>query len=326
MISAMSSTKNHPSPKKRQFGAVDFPDLPLMTLSATRKFAKQSQNALVWIHSEKGSFADSSSLYLPLISPHRLQQRFSVKQNSVFAVIRESYSRLKFEVETLDVESVSGMYVQGPVGIGKSHLLYILAAEFRLDRSLYRVTYINDCGSWRLDGLNYLLCELVTTFYDDSIEHKSIAEWFQMVTESRTDDQIMIMMNLMRALVNYVKISNLQWIVIADQHNALYSPSVVKEFPFNILNFLSTHRNSNVKVILSASANNEGYPTNINGYFPFCFIINLVGAPTICRDLITTISNMMNGSIITHSKKLIILNLKPILPMLISGLVAFRWN
>jgi hypothetical protein len=75
------------------------------------------------------------------------------------------------------------------------------------------------------------------------------------------------MMMLMESLINYINVKNLQWIVICDQHNALFSPSVVKEFPFSLITYLSKHRGSNMKIVISASANNEGYPTEMKGWY-----------------------------------------------------------
>lgn len=66
------------------------------------------------------------------------------------------------------------MYVRGPVGVGKSYLLYLLAAEYRLNRENHRVTYVNDCADWRCEKLGFILREFVTTFYDDTIGGKSV--------------------------------------------------------------------------------------------------------------------------------------------------------
>ena len=150
----------------------------------------------------------------------------------------------------------------GPVGVGKSYSLYLLAAEYRLNAG-YRVTYLNDCSEWRDDKFGYILRELVTTFYNDIIEAKSIVVWCQAVIECDREEKMMMMME---ALVNYIKQNDIQWLVIFDQHNALFNPSVVKEFPFNLINFLSKKRDTNIKVVISASANNEGHPTEMKGW------------------------------------------------------------
>lgn len=204
-------------------------------------------------------------MFLPLISPHKLQQGFKVGDGDpVFIIMRTSYFRLKNEVDSLDTEH-SGIYVRGPVGVGKSYLEYLLVAEYRLDRNSHRVTYINDCVMWTYDKFSYILRELVTTFYDDTIEGKSIVEWCQAVTGSDKEEKMMMMM--MESLITYVQVNKLQWIVICDQHNAFYARSVVVEqFPFNLIDTLADYRGANIKVIISASANNEGYPTKMEGW------------------------------------------------------------
>ena len=227
------------------------------------EFAEKSQEALRSVPTISTSLA---YLFLPLISPNQLQQRFNVgEDDSVLVVARKSYPILKKQVDSLNHKKFSGIYIRGPVGVGKSYLLYSLAAEYRLNRESYRVTYINDCAGWKNDKYGYILGELVTTFYDDTMEGKSIVEWCEAVIGSDREEKMMMMM--METLVNYVKNSNLEWLVICDQHNAFYARSVVVEqFPFNLISYLSKKRGSNIKVIISASANNEGYPTEMKGW------------------------------------------------------------
>jgi hypothetical protein len=154
----------------------------------------------------------------------------------------------------------------GPVGVGKSYLLYLLAAELRVKRQ-YRVTYINNCASWRCNDLDYLLNELITTFYDDpNIAGKNIVEWSHEVSDSGNDKKTMI--KLIQSLLNYTQEQNLEWFFICDQLNALYSGnSVAKDFPFNLITELTNKRGDHVRVIVSASANNEGYPPELKNWF-----------------------------------------------------------
>ena len=116
---------------------------------------------------------------------------------------------------------------------------------------------------WRRRPYPYLLEELVTSFYDDTIEAKSIVEWCQAVTGSEKEEKMMMMME---SLINYTNENNLVWIIICDQHNALFNPSVVENFPFNLIDTLAYNRGSNIKIVISASANNEGYPTEMKGW------------------------------------------------------------
>lgn len=180
-------------------------------------------------------------------------------------VVRKSYLNLKNDVDGLNCKKFSGIYVTGPVGVGKSYLLYLLAAEYRLNRKSYRVTYINDCAGWRRRPYHYIIEELVTTFYDDKIKGRSVVEWCQEVIGSEKEEKLF--MNMINDLICYIDDQNLQWIVICDQHNSFYARSVVVEhFPFNIIFTLADCRRSNINVIISASANNEGYPTEMKGW------------------------------------------------------------
>ena len=147
-----------------------FPPKPSTEFDEVQTFANESQRALSSITIP----ASPASVYLPLVSPTALQDCFEVLDNSVFILVRNSYARLKEEFES---QPRGALYVHGPIGIGKSHMLYLLAAEYRKNPKEYRATYINNCASWkRLDAVEYLLSELVTTFHDDVIDGKSIIE------------------------------------------------------------------------------------------------------------------------------------------------------
>ncbi|ORY41632.1 hypothetical protein BCR33DRAFT_718786, partial [Rhizoclosmatium globosum] len=105
------------------------------------------------------------------------------------------------------------------------------------------------------------------TFFDDEIGGKTIVELCR--TVDRAKDVQKKMMKLMSKLITYVQDKDLQWIVICDQHNALFASNQAldKVFPFDVINYLSDRRGANIKVIISASANNEGYPTEMKGWF-----------------------------------------------------------
>lgn len=102
------------------------------------------------------------------------------------------------------------------------------------------------------------------TFYDDTINGKSIVECCQEVAGSDKEEKTLLL--LIDYLITYIQSRNFQWIFICDQHNALFNPSVIKNFPFNIINILARNRATNIKVIISTSANNEGYPTEMKGW------------------------------------------------------------
>jgi hypothetical protein len=66
--------------------------------------------ALVYVQQEL-TFPGKSFVFIPLISPHQLQQRFKVRERSVFMVVRKSYPLLKSELDSLNTENFSGLYV-----------------------------------------------------------------------------------------------------------------------------------------------------------------------------------------------------------------------
>ncbi|KAJ3322127.1 hypothetical protein HDV06_003578 [Boothiomyces sp. JEL0866] len=264
MLSAMSSFNHRPKRKHNEVDLV-FPSHYTQSLEETKEFAKKSQNAL----DSLGNFTTANCVFLPFISPNGLQYRFDFDgENSIFAIIRQSYNLLKEEVQQTNSGKSLGIYLRGPVGVGKSYLLYILAAEHRLYRKTCRVTYVNDCASWRDNKYGYILNELVTTFYDDTIDNKSIVEWCEAVIGKDTEAERKIKMEkLIKELFSHVVAKDLTWIVIFDQHNAFYvNTRVDKVFPFSLVNSLAKNRSRNIKVIVSASANNEGYPTEMKGW------------------------------------------------------------
>ena len=148
--------------------------------------------------------------------------------------------------------------------MGKSHILYHLAAELLASRQRYRVTYINDCAGWKEDRYGYILKELVMSFYDDQVEGKGIIQWCKDVVGSDKEEKMMMMVD---TLIDYTQQQGLQWVVVCDQHNSLHSPTILYDkFPFNIITYLSRNRQNHIRVIISASANNEGYPTEMQGW------------------------------------------------------------
>ena len=115
------------------------------------------------------------------------------------------------------------------------------------------------------DPLGYLLYELIMTFYDDEIGNKSIVKLCKAVERSEREEKMM--RTLIKRLLKFIRGKNLRWIVICDQQNAFYARSVVvDQFPFNIIQYLSAKRKTNIKVVISASANNEGYPIEMKGW------------------------------------------------------------
>jgi hypothetical protein len=120
MISAWYSKKHRPNVRKRPYSevATEFPSLQTRPLFAHHEFAAQSQAALISV----GSISPTiSSVFLPLISPHRLQRRFHVGvDDSVLVIMRTSYPILKKVVDNFNGKGYLGLHLRGPPGVGRA--------------------------------------------------------------------------------------------------------------------------------------------------------------------------------------------------------------
>ena len=126
------------------------------------KFGQDSQNVI----DSLPRFVLNDVVSFPLISLYLLQnKKFNINKNYSFDIlIRKSYFDLISDFEATNFSKYNGIYLTGPIGVGKSFLLYSLAVNYRKNRSEYRVSYINDCSVWTRNELKYFLNELVTTF------------------------------------------------------------------------------------------------------------------------------------------------------------------
>ena len=92
-----------------------FPSLPRLSFPAVQDFAGKSQEALLSVQQELqvNTFPGNTFVFLPLISPHQLQQRFNVgEDDSLLVVARKAYTALKDEVNSLNSKRFSGLYVR----------------------------------------------------------------------------------------------------------------------------------------------------------------------------------------------------------------------
>ena len=206
-------------------------------------------------------------LFLPVITPFPLQRRFCVVDNGVNVMLRASYFDLREAILSSHLaQNTKGLYITGPIGVGKSFLLYLFASQSRLCQDLY-ITYINDCFWWRSDPITYLVKELVFSFGCVPIDQLNVAQLGEGVLElfHRGQDSTGSLMAMIDSIYAFVCRSEKRWCVCIDQLNALYSvQSVAHEFPFNLIEVLN--RKSKVTVVLSGSANNEAYPLGLKKY------------------------------------------------------------
>jgi hypothetical protein len=203
---------------------------------------------------------------LPLISPFPIQPCFVVKGDVVLVIVRESYQRLKAEILITKESRSRGMFLLGPAGIGKSHLLYILAYELLCNRAAYRVTYVNDCHDWSIVN-SHIFVELAMTFFDNEMIISEIELAMRLcsytaVNRRSLPEQVPILLGHIKS---YLTDNNLKWIIVLDQINAFYgSSSSQNEDPLSFIRLLSAM--GSPVMVVSASANNEGYPTEFPGW------------------------------------------------------------
>ena len=110
----MSCLNHQPISKKKRrltHEAPEFPSLPVFSLIDVVEFAKKSQRAL-----ESVDFsANSTTLFLPLITPHQPDNRFTVDtDHSVFVIMRNEYTKLKQVAHKVHNNHYSGIYIRGP--------------------------------------------------------------------------------------------------------------------------------------------------------------------------------------------------------------------
>ena len=101
--------------RKRSESDPEFPCLPQRSFADVKEFADKSQKALLSV--QKGlagvEFPGETSIFLPLISSNQLQERFIVDEDdSVFVLVRKSYSLLKDEINSLNLRKCCGLYLK----------------------------------------------------------------------------------------------------------------------------------------------------------------------------------------------------------------------
>jgi hypothetical protein len=196
------------------------------------------------------------SLKVPRLSSNPTQTRFNFNDDEMALLFRDVTRQLWTALRKLIKKpNASGIYINGPQGIGKSHAMYGCACVLRLLRSKVRLTYIQSCEEWVKshgdDPFRFLLNELCSTFQDDKIsddeDKPTVIEWADWVTEVAADQRDSRFKDMKIALTSFVKRNALCWITLVDQENALHSDSHLINgqhaagfYPFNIIRSFSS--------------------------------------------------------------------------------------
>jgi len=207
------------------------------------------------------------------VSPHpslqySARQRFVLDNGSGrFTFMRRQLSRsLASELLGFLDSRKPAAYIQGPQGVGKSHLLYEAAVLLSLTSGC-RVVYEHDCASWAtyankpIEATLYWIRAVAMGFSGDApvvALCKEFTEKIAVMTDP-TDAESAVRNLFLPRLGDLCARLKLKVFFVFDQHNSL-TPEMRKAFPYSLpeagLLYVSQLRGVGI-VVISASANNE---------------------------------------------------------------------
>ncbi|CAB4390510.1 unnamed protein product [Rhizophagus irregularis] len=224
---------------------------------------------------------------LPKLGQNKLQDRFHFSNETLSFIRHKNHHNqiTKAFINMAKEESSSKcLYIRGSSGLGKSHSLYYLVSELRIQPD-YRVTYINSCEEWwishQIEPYQYLINELLCTFNKDLLSPLTITDWAELVIYGLTTnireklntadkDQHSIKFNrfndintrkdrfklFINELADFVK-HDFYWVWIFDQCDALHKHEVLNEYPFTLVNSLNRILENAGLIIVSETSSNE---------------------------------------------------------------------
>jgi len=196
------------------------------------------------------------------------RQRFVLDNGSGrFTFMRRQLSRtLAAELLGFLDSRKPAAYIQGPQGVGKSHLLYEAAVLLSLTPGC-RVVYEHDCASWagdaekRVEATLYWLRTVAMGFSGDGPVLDLCREFTEKIAimTDPTDAGSAVRNQFLPQLGDLCARLKLKVFFVFDQHNSL-TPEMRKTFPYSLpeagLLYVSQLRGVGM-VVISASANNE---------------------------------------------------------------------
>jgi hypothetical protein len=196
------------------------------------------------------------------------RRRFPVKGNN-FTFMRRAQSRViaEWTLELLK-ENEFASYIQGPQGVGKSHMLYEAALLLGATPGC-RVVYEHDCASWAflsgqpVQATLYFLRTVAMAFAGDAEVLQLCRDTIGKVAivSSAAEAEKAVCGVFLPQLGDLCKRFGLQLFFVFDQHNSL-TPEMRASFPFSLpeAGLLCVSQLRGVAmVVISASANNEYY-------------------------------------------------------------------
>ncbi len=200
---------------------------------------------------------------------HSARDRFAL-DGDTFTFMRRPQSRVVADwlLELLSTGKFAS-YIQGPQGVGKSHLLYEAVLLLRATPGC-RVVYEHDCASWAvLAGQQnsratlYFLRSVAMAFVDDAevlgLCREVIANVAVMTNVADAEHAVCSI--FLPRLGDLCKRLGLRVFFVFDQHNSL-TPAMRETFPYSLPEWQLLHISQlrgSAMVTISASANNEYY-------------------------------------------------------------------
>ena len=213
--------------------------------------------------------SDPVSLHLPVVTANALQPQFTVDEmrNSVFTIVRSHYFLFYEKFLAPRTKNSRGIFITGPMGIGKSHLLYLVVSQLRQNKSRYRVIYFHNCKEFVLSRYRYMAHEFLMAFFNDKELLECLTQFLDCAY--KPDEAERAFETALSSIIKYVGHNGLRLFVVFDQHNALSAvPHSTMTMPFCVVNRLAflASQNSDLTVVVSASANDETCPLLLDGW------------------------------------------------------------
>lgn len=169
--------------------------------------------------------------------------------------------------------SRQGLYLTGPIGIGKTHFGIAISCILRADPQ-YRLVNVPNCKDWNqrthyvYRAMDYLLEEVLFAFAQDldDPDLKLSEHYEDFLRHARSGRDVLLdkFFGIIDQLDSWCKPRNIKIVWLFDQINSLDS---AKTFPFTLPQQFAGSNDWDFRVIAIASANNEHYPIDLEGFW-----------------------------------------------------------
>ncbi|KAI9473242.1 hypothetical protein LPJ78_000748 [Coemansia sp. RSA 989] len=133
-------------------------------------------------------------------------------------------------------------FLRGCKGVGKSYLLFAVAAQLLIQIRNIRVTYIGDCNAWKQcadssQRIMFLVNKLATAFIDSSEVQMMIDKW---VCESIASNELFkpTIISLLNEVQAYCESNDLEILLALDNVDAVMSNDIASQEIMGFINFM----------------------------------------------------------------------------------------